>query len=172
MAVYRDVHRFDGRFRAYNGGRGQLAHKPWWPAFEMVTCCVAKGNGYVEKPGISDMGKLQSRLYQTPAQKSPVRHAFLDLGEDERVARVMAAVVDVEDATPANIAAYTGYTLGTALNTLGELDDRGWLSSREVASLKRGRNPTAYTLKVSKTAMQRHYMARMKEHLAVVVALL
>lgn len=118
------------------------------------------------------MGKRLSRLYRAPAQQSEVRHAFLDLGEEERVARVLAALVDLDEATPAGIGDYTGYTYGSVIKTLGELEDRGWLSSTEVPTRARGRNPRAYELAVSKGVLQRHYQARLKEHLSKVQAVL
>jgi len=102
-----------------------------------------------------------------PIHGDSVKQVLVALGEDEKVACVMAALLEAPAMMP-KLEDRTWYSHQPVTAAFKELRARGWLKSEDVPSEARGRNPQKYSIAASKTALRKHYKAAFDTRLGLI----
>lgn len=100
--------------------------------------------------------------------RSLILPTLLELGESHSTACVLATLLDGEGHFVPEIHKHTGYSTAKVFQELKALEDRGWVQSEDVPNEKRGRNPKAYEITVSKSRMKSHYQDLWKDRIGAV----
>ncbi len=100
--------------------------------------------------------------------RSLILPTLLELGEAHSTACVLATLLEGHGQFVPEIHKHTGYSTAKVFQELKALEDRGWVRSEDIPNQKRGRNPKAYHIAVSKSKMRTHYQEMWKDRIAAV----